>query len=63
MEILLKYGRTAQRLPFPAGMRVSVLAPGRTAGSGGETDLIRSALADPIGSPGFPGRFPRESRS
>jgi nickel-dependent lactate racemase len=51
MEILLKYGRTAQRLLFPAGMRVSVLAPGRTAGSGGETDLIRSALADPIGSP------------
>ncbi len=51
MEIILKYGRTSQRLPFPAGMRVAVLSPGRTAGSGGETDLIRSALADPIGSP------------
>ena len=51
MEILVKYGRTAQRLPFPVGMRVSVLAPGQTAGSGGETDMIRSALADPIGSP------------
>jgi nickel-dependent lactate racemase len=51
MEILLKYGRTAQPLHLPAGTRVTVLAPGRTDGAGRESDLIRAAMADPIGSP------------
>jgi nickel-dependent lactate racemase len=51
MEISLKYGRTAQPLRLPAGARVAVLAPGRTSGAGPEADLIRAALADPIGSP------------
>ena len=51
MELLLKYGHASQRLRLPAGMRSAVLTPGRTGGAGAEADLVRAALAEPIGRP------------
>jgi nickel-dependent lactate racemase len=51
MEYALKYGGASQPLRLPAGMRAAVLAPGRTADAAREVDLVRAALAEPIGSP------------
>ncbi len=51
MEISLKYGHASQRLRLPAGLRTAVLMPGRTGGAGPEADLVRAALAEPIGCP------------
>ena len=51
MELLLKYGHASQRLRLPAGMRSAVLTPGRTGGAEAEADLVRAALAEPIGRP------------
>lgn len=51
MELSLKYGHARQRLCLPAGMRTAVLTPGRTGGSAAEADLVRAALAAPIGRP------------
>jgi nickel-dependent lactate racemase len=51
MELFLKYGHARQRLCLPAGMRSAVLTPGRTGGAGAEADLVRAALAEPIGRP------------
>lgn len=51
MEVWLKYGRTSHPLRLPAGTRAAVLTPGRTSGERPEADLIRAALAEPIGSP------------
>ena len=52
MEVLLKYGHETRRLTIgEAGLRVSVLSPGRTSGAEDEDSLIQSALAQPIGSP------------
>ena len=52
MEIGLKYGATKQYLKLDADQgRVVVVAPKRTAPAGEEADLIRSALANPIGIP------------
>lgn len=51
MELFLKYGHASQRLRLPAGMRSAVLTPGRTGGAVAEADLVRAALAEPIGRP------------
>jgi len=51
MELSLKYGHATQQLRLPAGARSVVLAPGRTGAGGAEADLVRNALAAPIGSP------------
>ena len=51
MELFLKYGHASQRLRLPAGMRSAVLTPGRTGGAEAEADLVRAALAEPIGRP------------
>ena len=51
MDLSLKYGHTSQRLWLPAGMRTAVLTPGRTGGAEAEADLVRAALAEPIGRP------------
>jgi nickel-dependent lactate racemase len=53
MELSLKYGHASQRLRLPAGMRAAVLAPGRIGGTGPEADLVRAALAEPIGCSGL----------
>lgn len=52
MEVPLKYGHETRRLRIgEAGLRVSVLTPGRTSAAGDEPSRIRAALASPIGSP------------
>ena len=51
MELSLKYGHASQRLRLPAGTRAAVLAPGRVRDAGAEGDLVRAALAGPIGCP------------
>lgn len=51
MELSLKYGHASQRLHLPAGLRTAVLTPGRTGGAATEPDLVRAALAEPIGRP------------
>lgn len=46
MEVSLKYGRETRRLRVgEAGLRVSVLTPGRTSDLGDEPRLMRDALA------------------
>jgi len=55
MEIGLKYGGTTQPLKLEADdVRVAVLTPKRTAPTRDGADLIRSALANPIGIPQLP---------
>jgi nickel-dependent lactate racemase len=51
MELFLKYGHASQRLRLPAGVRSAVLTPGRTGGAEAEADLVRAALAEPVGRP------------
>jgi len=51
MELSLKYGHANQHARLPAGLRTAVLTPGRTGGEAAEADLVRAALAEPIGRP------------